>query len=119
MLWNDGDFKNPGPELAGHEEAIVDGVVGDAVEDRVITGDLVARHKAGQVDPAEDAAGRWRDSSNAIGVPDIRVDFAVNEFELVELGDGLAMVFDGDAAKLFEAFGIEETQVSRAVAEDE
>ena len=58
------------------------------------------RQQAGEVDAAEDFAGRGRDAGDAVGVPDVGVDLAVDELELVELGDGLAVVFDGNAARI-------------------
>ena len=43
---------------------------------------------AGEVDPGEDFAGLGGDAGDAVGVPDIGVDFTLDVFELVELGDG-------------------------------
>ena len=116
---NQGDLEYLRPELSGDKEPVVSGVVRDAVEHGFVVGELAARHQAFEIDPADDTARCWRDAGDAIGVPDVGVDFAVDVFEFVEFLDWLAVVFDGDAAGFVEGFGIEEAQGRGAVAEDE
>jgi len=60
------------------------------------------RQQAGEVDEAEDLAGSGIDAGDAVGVPDIGVDIAVNELEFIELVDGMAMVGYSYAAEDFE-----------------
>ena len=86
---DDFDFEELGPELAGDEEAVVRGVVSDAVEHGFRIGDFAGLQQAGEIDPAEDLAGCRRDARDAVGVPDVCVDLAVDVFELVELVDAL------------------------------
>ena len=50
--------KSLGPEFAGDEEAVVRGVVGDAVEHGFGVERSALGQQAGEVDPAEDLAGR-------------------------------------------------------------
>ena len=78
---------------------------GDAVEDGFVAGELVTGHQTFEVDPAENATGRRRNSGDAVGMPDVRVDFAMNEFEFIELSDGLAVILDRDTAKFLEVLG--------------
>ena len=54
---DEGYLEDLWPKLAGDEEAIMRWVVGDAVENCFIVGELAARQQAFEVDPAEDAAG--------------------------------------------------------------
>src|ERR1700683_3664112 len=57
LFGNDFDFEELRPKLAGDEEATVDGVIGDSVEDGFGIGDRARRQKACEVDPAEHLAG--------------------------------------------------------------
>ena len=109
------DLKKFGPELSGDEEAVVHGVVGDAVEHGFGIGDLAGLKQAGEIDPAQHAACRGRDAHNAVGVPDVGVDLAVNVFELVELVDRLAVIADVNVPHLAESGGVEETNLRGAV----
>jgi len=52
-------------------------------------------------------------------MPDVGVNLAVNVLELIELVDGLAVVFDDDAAQLMEGCRIEKAEGRGAVGEDE
>ena len=52
-------------------------------------------------------------------MPDVGVDLAVNVFELVQLGDRGAAIFDVDVADLAESGGIEEAERRGAVAQDQ
>ena len=67
VTWRDGrgqlwrgrdhlDLEKFGPEFAGDEEAVVHGVLGDAVEHRFGIGDFSGLKQAGEVDPAEHPA---------------------------------------------------------------
>ena len=67
-------------------------VIGDTVEHGLIVGELAARHQALKVDPANDAAGGGRDAGDAVSVPNVGVDFAVDVFEFVEFRYRLAIV---------------------------
>ena len=67
------------------------GVVSDAVEHGFVVGELAALHQAFEIDPTDDATRSRRDAGDAIGVPDVGVDLAVNVFELIEIGDWLVL----------------------------
>jgi len=85
---NNLDLEELGPEFPGDENAVVRGVVSDAVEDGFGIGAFVVGQQAGKIDPAQHLAGCGRDARDAVGVPDVRVDLAVDVFELVELVTG-------------------------------
>ena len=95
------------------------GVVGNAVKHGFVVGVFTRRQQAGEVDPAEDFAGRGCDARDAIGMPDVGVDLAMDEFEFVELGDGFAVVLDGDAAGFVKGGWGRRSGRCGAVAEDE
>ena len=58
------------------------------------------------------------DPGDTVGVPDVGVDFAFDEFEFVELGDFGDAVFDSYLPGFLEAFGVPEAERSGAVAGD-
>ena len=105
--------------FAGDEEAVALGVVGYAIEDGLGVYFLVGGEEAGAVDPVDDLAVFGVDAGDAVGVPDVGVDDAVDVFELVELVDEGGAVVDGDAAGLGEVGGIAEAEGGGAVAGDE
>ncbi len=116
---HDLDLEEGRPLLAGDEEAVMLGVVGDAVEDGFGGEALSVRKKAGAVDPGENAAVDGGDAGDTVGVPDIGVDEAVDELELVELVDGGWAVVDEDAASFGEGSRVAEAESSGAVRGDE
>src|SRR3954452_16797374 len=118
-LGYDGNLEELRPQFAGDEEAAVVGVPGDAVEDGFRSGAVGSRQQAGEVDPAEDFARSRRDAGDAVGVPDIGVDLAVDVLDLVDVVDGFSAVLHCQAADFLEGCGIEEAQGGGAVAEDE
>src|ERR1035438_3975863 len=77
------DFEEFGPVLAGDEEAVVLGVIGNAVEDigLEIAGvdDVGGGQQAGEVDPSDDFAGLGIDAGDAVGLPDVGVDLAFDQ----------------------------------------
>ena len=77
------DFEELGPALAGDEKAIVLGVVGDAVEDIGLRVAIGGSQETAAVDPADDFAGFGVDAGDAFGLPDVGIDFALDPFELV------------------------------------
>ena len=78
------DLEDGGPLLAGDEEAVVLGVVGDAVENGFGAEVDDVGEEAGEVDPGDDVAVAGRDAGDAVGVPDVGVDLAVDVLEFVE-----------------------------------
>ena len=118
-LRDDFDLEDRWPLLAGDEEAVVLGVVGYAVEDRFGGEALLGGEEAGAVDPGEDVAVGGGDFDDAVGVPDVRVDDAVDVFKFVELRDGGGAVVDEEAAGLCEGCGVAEAEVGGAVRSDE
>ena len=71
------------------------------------------RQQAGEIDPADDLAGRRVDARDAVGLPDVGVDLALHPFQFVQFADRPALVGDGDAAGLLERLGIPEAQLRR------
>ena len=94
-------------------------VVGDAVEHRLCIDALVVGQNAVQVDPAEELSIAGGDTGDAVVVPDIGVDFALDVLQLVELLDGSRAVVNDDVARFPERDGIAETQRAGAVAGDD
>ena len=94
-------------------------VVGDAVEHAFRAGVLVRWQQAGEVDPAKYLAVCGRDARNAIGVPDICVDFSVDVLELIEFLDGPSMIGNFYAAHFAEGDRVKEAQGRAALALDE
>src|SRR5580704_6728511 len=60
-----------------------------------------------------------RDSRNPVGVPDVCVNLVLDEFELIEVVDDLAGVFDHDVVGFLESVWIAKPEGRRAVAGDE
>jgi len=94
-------------------------VVGDAVEDGFGVNLPVGRQEAGAVDPVDDVAVVEINAGDAVGVPDVGVDDAIDVFELVELIDEGGAVVDDDVAGLGKIGGIAEAKGGGAVAGDE
>src|SRR5262245_36518505 len=65
------------PILARDEQALRGGVVRDAVQDRLAAARALRIERA-QVDEAEHLAVGWRDARDAIVVPDVRPDLAID-----------------------------------------
>ena len=85
------------------------GVVGDAVED-IGPGALCWRQQARKVDPAQHSPAGRIDAGDAVGHPHVGVDFAVDEFEFVELVDSLAAIAHRHAAQQSEGVGVAEEE---------
>ena len=77
------DFEEFGPAFASDEEAIVFGIVGDAVEDVGLGVAVGGSQQTAAIDPADDFAGLGVDPQDALGLPDVGVDLAFHPFELV------------------------------------
>lgn len=60
------DLEKAGPEFSSHEEAIVRCVVGDSVEDGVVSRQFALVDDSVEVDYAEDFAGLGRDTENHV-----------------------------------------------------
>ncbi len=97
--------------FAGDEETVALGVVGDAVEDGLGVDLLVGRQEAGAVDPVDDVAVVGIDAGDAVGVPDVGVDDAIDVFELVELIDEGGAVVDDNVAGFGEVAGLRKRRV--------
>ncbi len=117
--WDGFDLEDGGPLFAGDEDAIVFGVKGDAVEDGLGVDALRVGEESGEVDPGDDVAVAGRDAGDAVGVPDVGVDLAVDPLELVELVDDLLAIVDENVAGFAEGVGVAEAEVGGAVAGDE
>src|ERR1700722_15574602 len=60
-----------------------------------------------------------RDSRNSVGVPDICVNLVLDEFELIEVVNDLAGVFDHDVEGFLESVWISEPEGCGPIASDE
>src|SRR5262245_4762086 len=118
LLSLDANLEQRRPQLAGDEEAVPDWIVSDAVQDGI--GEL-RRHggEPGEIDPADYAPGGRFDHGNAIGKPDVGVDQAVHELELVQVIDVAVAILHLHATDLRQRLRIEEAKRRRAVAQDE
>src|ERR1035438_2039944 len=113
------DLEDFGPEFASDEDSIVRRIVGNAVEHGFMVCSLGIGQQAGQVDPSQHDPGCGRDAGDAVGVPDVCVDLAVDEFEFIELSHGSAVIFDHNFPDRAEGGWIEEAQSCAAVAQDQ
>src|SRR5258708_6656015 len=113
---DDLDFEDPRPELAGHEQAIAGGVVGNTIQDRVRRRAFGLREQSGEIDPPGHAAVLRRNPRDAIGLPDIGVDLPLDVLQLVQVLHRPASVVDDDAAGLLERDGVDETQCAFRLA---
>src|SRR6187431_1002924 len=114
------DLEDARPQLAGDEEAIAFGVVGDAVEH--VDACLFARiEQAVQIDPGSDPAGRGGDDRDALALPDVREDLTFHVFELVEPRHRPPAVLDDQRADLPQRLGIDQAKRAAvgAVAHDQ
>jgi len=105
--------------FAGDEETVALSVVSDAIEHGFSVNLLVGGQEAGAVDPVEDVAVVGIDADDAVGVPDVGVDDAIDVFELVELVNEGGAVVDDNVAGLGKVGGIAEAEGRGAVAGDE
>src|SRR5579859_2703 len=87
---DEADFEKGGPEFAGDEEAFVDGVVGDAVEDLAGFEFVHGAEQAFEIDPAEYLAGLRVDAGDFVGLPDVGEEFAFDKFQFIQLIDRFA-----------------------------
>ena len=75
------DLEQPGPPLAGDEQAPALGIVGDPVQHAGPTA-LLRGEQPLQVDPSEHLAVGRGDAGDAIGLPDVGIDLPLDELEL-------------------------------------
>jgi hypothetical protein len=69
--------------LAGYEEPVLLGVIGDAVEDIFYIRQRDFARESAQINPAGNPPRGGRDARNPVGLPDIGVDFALDIFKLI------------------------------------
>src|SRR3954454_12908577 len=81
---NDLNLEQLRPQLAGDEQAIVRGVIRNAVQHRSRRALFLLRKDAGEIDPPQHFAGGRGDARDSIRMPDIRVDLALYVLQLVE-----------------------------------
>jgi len=116
---NDFHFKYHRPLLASNEKPVMLWVISDSVEDRLGVHHLIVGQQSGEIDPGNDVSVLWRNSSDHVGMPDIRVDLAFDKLEFIEVIDGDVALFDNDVARFLEGSRIAEPQRSAAIAGDE
>ena len=68
--------------------------------------------QTGEVDPGDDVAVAWRDPRDAVGVPDVGVDLALDVFEFVELLDRFAAVRHEEMAVSLKVAGSRNLRVA-------
>src|SRR5207249_5968334 len=107
---HDADLKQPRPELAGNEQPLALGVVGDAVEHVLLAGPLLRREDARHVDPAGDPARGRVDADDPVFAPDVREDLALDVLQLVEPAEGQVAALDLGRADDPTAVRLEEAQ---------
>ena len=100
------DLEQLRPVLAGDEQPVAGGVVGDAVEHvGLARRDVRTRQQARQVDPAHHMSAGRIDAGDQVGLPDVGVELALDPFQFVEVVDRAALVGDVDAALFPERLG--------------
>src|ERR1019366_3407671 len=117
--FNQLDLEELGPLLPGDEQSVLPGIVGDAVEYVRLVVAVGGGQQPAAIDGTDHFAGFGVDAHDALGLPDIGVDFALDPFELVQFGERAAILGDGDAAGFLQCFGIPETELGRAIAHDD
>src|ERR1700710_1792677 len=75
------------PLLAGDEEPVALGIIGDAIQYRFLADALVVGQQVGQIDPTYDVAIAWRDAGDAVRVPYVGVNLSLDVLELIEQVD--------------------------------
>src|SRR5215212_479305 len=117
--WSDLYLEQLRPVLAGDEQTVAFGIVGDAVQHAVGIAVGILDGQLGEVDPALHRAALRVDPGDAVAHPDVGVDFALHIFELVEALDRFAAKRDPDPLALRHRRRIEEAQLAGAVAHDD
>ena len=108
----DSDLEQLGPQLAGDEEAVAIGVVGDAVQDGALAMEFALVNDALQIDSSQYLPGVRGNAHNVVRLPDVGVDFTSYPFELIEVFDWpTGLIRHSQAANGMERLGIEEAQV--------
>src|SRR6266516_412887 len=77
LLLSQTNFEKFRPQFAGHEQPPIRFVIGNAVKDRLLVMNFARRKES----------GLRIDTSDAVSVPNVCVDFPLNIFELVNLLD--------------------------------
>jgi len=95
------------------------GVVGDAVEDGFFVDHLIGGQQSAEVDPGDNVAVAGRDAGDAVVVPDVRINLALDVLQLVEFLDRSSRVPDDNVASLCESRRVAETERRAAVAGDD
>lgn len=113
------DFEDIRPKFSGHEHAFPGCIVSDAIEH--IFGPVAVHRaqQAGQINPAGDLAGRWGDSCNPVGLPDVGKQLAFHPLQFVEVVDGLACVTDLDPALFRQSLRVPNANLIRAVVHED
>src|SRR5271156_1623388 len=109
-------LENRGPLFAGDEQAFMLRIVSDAIQNRFGIDHLIGGKQACEVDPADHVPVLRRDAHDHIRVPDVGVNLAFDEFQLIETIDANIVFLDHDVARFLERVGIAESQRGAAVA---
>src|SRR5690554_5977720 len=108
-----------GPVFAGDEDPRRLRIVGNAVE---VAGPPPRPHslaQSPQVEPAVHLAAEGIDAGDPVAAEDIRPDFTLDHFQLVEPGDRPAAIGDGQSPMFREIVGIDKAQLGTAVTHDQ
>ncbi len=111
------NFKDAGPKLARHKKPLLQSVVRDPVQDGSGFPAIHGAENTGKVDPARDSAGPRRYARDAVGLPDIREQLAVDHLQLVQLVYRRAAIMNMDATFLLQRSRIQHADISGAVAQ--
>ena len=77
-------FEEFRPVLAGDKEAVGGGVVGETIEDIGVRSTVGVGQESEEIDQTDHVASAGRDAGDGVALPDVRVNFSTDEFELVE-----------------------------------
>src|SRR5215510_6919746 len=92
-------------------------VVCDSIEN---IGGRSGRKQTGEIDPPQHTAGGGINSDDPVCEPDVRVDFTVDEFDLVDICQWcVRLVVDTDGPHGLESRRIEEPYLVRSIAHDQ
>src|SRR5438270_10604217 len=86
------DLEKFRPQLARHEQSVALLVVGDAVQDSLLVRDLSRLEQARHVNPAVDAPRLRVNADDAVVVPDVCENLALDVFKLIDLFERLVAV---------------------------
>src|SRR3989338_7408486 len=117
------DLENIAPEFTGDKQSaiadVIGGLPGYAVEHSLGAAGGGVIGEQGEIDDACHRSALRIDADNLVGLPDVGLDFAVDVFEFVQIGDWISLPLHVHRALHCECLGIKELQFGCAIAEDQ